>query len=155
METTNSKTKKLEIGDIIVKALDHIGTGGMPVATALAAIAKEGTLETADMVQIGNTAFLANRGIGANKNKMVGRAFNADTARNYINNCLDYIEYLRKKDITHYSAEFEGSEQLKLLQFMQKIVKDVDTNIYIGQMEDGDYTAYFRLGSDPIPRAFE
>ena len=85
----------------------------------------------------------------------MGRAFNVDTARNYINNCLDYIEYLRKKKVTHYAVMFEGSEILKLIQFMKKIIEDIDTNIYIGQMEDGNYTAYFRIGRDPIPRAFK
>ena len=155
METINSKTKKLEAQDIILMALDQIGTGDMNMATALATIAKEGTLKTADTTQIGNTVFLANRGVKANKNKVVGRAFNVDTARNYINNCLDYIEYLRKKNVTHYSVMFEGSEILKLIQFMKRIMEDIDTNIYIGQMEDGSYTAYFRIGKNPIPRAFK
>lgn len=155
METVNSKTRKLETPDIILMALDQLGTGDMDIATALATIAREGTLKTADTTQIGNTVFLANRGVKANKNKVVGRAFNVDTARNYINNCLDYIEYLRKKKVTHYAVMFEGSEILKLIQFMKKIMKDVDTNIYIGQMEDGNYTAYFRIGRDPIPRAFK
>tara|TARA_R100000656_G_scaffold60980_1_gene47185 strand:+ start:479 stop:955 length:477 start_codon:yes stop_codon:yes gene_type:complete len=155
METVNSKDKKLESGEIIVMALHQIGTGDMPMATALAIIAREGTLETADTTQIGNTVFLAHRGTGDNKNKMVGRAFNVDTARNYINNCLSYIEYLRKKGITHYSVSFEGSEILKLIQFMQKVVKDIDTNIYIGQTEDDSYMAYFKFGGDTIPKAFK
>ena len=117
METVNSKTRKLETPDIILMALDQLGTGDMDIATALATIAREGTLKTADTTQIGNTVFLANRGVKANKNKVVGRAFNVDTARNYINNCLDYIEYLRKKKVTHYAVMFEGSEILKLIQF--------------------------------------
>ena len=155
METVNSKTRKLETPDIILMALDQLGTGDMNMATALATIVREGTLKTADTIQIGNTVFLANRGVKANKNKVVGRAFNVDTARNYINNCLDYIEYLRKKNVTHYSVMFEGSEILKLIQFMKRIMEDIDTNIYIGQMEDDSYTAYFRIGRDPIPRAFK
>ena len=155
MEVVNSKTRELKTPDIILMALDQLGTGDMNIATALATIAREGTLKTADTTQIGNTVFLANRGVKANKNKVVGRAFNVDTARNYINNCLDYIEYLRKKEVTHYTVMFEGSEVLKLIQFMKKIMEDIDTNIYIGQMEDGNYTAYFRIGRDPIPRAFK
>ena len=155
METVSSKTKKLNTQDIILMALDQLGTGDMNMATALATIVREGTLKTADTIQIGNTVFLANRGVKANKNKVVGRAFNVDTARNYINNCLDYIEYLRKKNVTHYTVMFEGSEILKLIQFMKRIMEDIDTNIYIGQMEDDSYTAYFRIGRDPIPRAFK
>ena len=151
METVNSKDKKLESGEIIVMALHQIGTGDMPMATALAIIAREGTLETADTTQIGNTVFLAHRGTGDNKNKMVGRAFNVDTARNFIDNCLDYMEYLREKGITHYTTIFEGSEVLKLMQFLQRFLESTDTNIYIGEDANNKYIAYVKLGNDPIP----
>ena len=106
METISSKDRELPSGEIVVKAIEQVGTGDTPIATALAILAKEGTLETADTIQFGNTVFLANRGVGPNKNKMVGRAFNVDTGRNYLNNCLDYIEYLRKKGITHYTTAY-------------------------------------------------
>jgi len=153
METISSNDKELRSAEIITKALDQIGAGDTPIATALAIIAKEGTLDTADTVQFGNTVFLANRGVGANKNKMVGRAFNVDTGKNYLNNCLEYMEYLRKKDITHYSTSFSGSEVLKLLQLMQRVFKNnTDSRIYIGQEANGNYVSYFKLGNDPIPR---
>ena len=84
---------------------------------------------------------------------MVGRAFNVDTGKNYLNNCLEYMEYLRKKDITHYSTSFSGSEVLKLLQLMQRVFKNnTDSRIYIGQEANGNYVSYFKLGNDPIPR---
>jgi len=153
METINSNDKQLQSGEIITKTLDQIGAGDTPIATALAIIAKEGTLDTADTVQFGNTVFLANRGVGANKNKMVGRAFNVDTGKNYLNNCLEYMEYLRKKGITHYSTSFSGSEVLKLLQLMQRVFKNnTDSRIYIGQEANDSYISYFKLCNDPIPR---
>tara|TARA_R100001377_G_scaffold38757_1_gene21610 strand:- start:5526 stop:5993 length:468 start_codon:yes stop_codon:yes gene_type:complete len=153
METTNSDDKELQSADIIVKVLDQIGVGDMSIATALAIIAKEGTLDTADTVQFGNTVFLANRGVGANKNKMVGRAFNVDTGKNYLNNCLEYMEYLRKKGITHFNTSFSGSEVLKLMQLIQRMIKkNTDSRVYIGEDAKGDYLVYFKVGKDPIPR---
>ena len=150
--------KQLQSGEIITKTIDQLGTGDTSIATALAIIAKEGTLDTADTIQFGNTVFLANRGVGANKNKMVGRAFNVDTGKNYLNNCLEYMEYLRKKGITHYSTSFTGSEVLKLMQLLQRVVKNnTDSRIYIA-MDDTDpyaesnYITYFKVGKNPIPR---
>lgn len=151
-EAINSNDKKLPTPEIIVKTLEQIGSGEHPLATALAIVAKEGTLDTADTVQFGNTVFLANRGVDANKNKMVGRAFNVDTGKNYLSNCLEYLEYLRKKGITHYTTTFEGPEVLKLMQLLQKLVKNIDTDIYIGRTEDGSYVVYCRLGKDPLPK---
>ena len=153
METISSDDRELPTGEIVARAVDQIGTGDTPIATALAIIAKEGTLETADTVQFGNTVFLANRGVGPNKNKMIGRAFNLDTGKNYLNNCLDYAEYLRKKGITHYTTSFKGSEVLKLVQIMQRTLKmNTDSRAYIARDNKEGYLAYFKLGKNPIPR---
>lgn len=153
METISSNDKELQSAEILVKVFEQLETEETPIATALAIVAKEGTLDTADTVQFGNTVFLANRGVGANKGKMVGRAFNIDTGKNYLNNCLEYMEYLRKKGITHYSTSFSGSEVLKLMQLIQRAVnKNTDSKIYIGEDNKGDYLVYFKVGKDPIPR---
>jgi|TARA_R110000737_G_scaffold351876_1_gene395502 hypothetical protein len=154
METINSNDNKLPSADIIVKTLQQLGSKQIPPATALAIIVKESSLETADSIQIGNTVFLGHRGGDANSNKMVGRAFNVDTGKNYIRNTLEYIEYLRKKGVTHYTTMFEGSEVLKMIQFIQRAVKNIDTNIYIGKRKSGSYIAYVKFGTDSIPKVF-
>jgi hypothetical protein len=151
-EVISSNDEQLVAPEIIRMALDQLGSGEHSIAAALATVAKEGTLEGADTAQFGNTVFLAQQGRGANKNKMVGRAFNVDTGRNYLNNCLGYLESLREKGITHYTTTFEGTEVLKLIQLLQRLVKNIDTDIYIGQTEDNDYVAYFKFGKDPLPQ---
>ena len=70
----DSNERELNIPEIITLAVDQIGTPKeIPLEAALLAIAKEGSLETADTVQIGNTVFLGQTGTGKNKNKMVNR----------------------------------------------------------------------------------
>jgi hypothetical protein len=151
-DTVDSKDKQLPPAEIILMVLDQLGSGEHSLAAALATIAKEGTLEGADTVQFGNTVFLAQWGREGNDSKVVGRAFNVDTGRNYLNNCLDYLEYLQQKNVTHYTTTFEGTEVLKLVQLLQRLVKNTDTAVYIGQTEDEDYVAYCRLGEDPLPK---
>ncbi len=57
METINSNDEKIPSAQIVIKAIEQIGTGQYPLATALAIIAKEDSLDTADSIQIGNTVF--------------------------------------------------------------------------------------------------
>jgi hypothetical protein len=154
METVNSNNKQLPGAEIVIKAVEQIGGNKRPIEDTLAMIKKEGTLPTADITQFGNTVFLGNRGKGDNKHKMLGKAFNVDTGKNYINNVLDYLEYLREKGITHYRAAFKDSEVLKLMQFIRRVLKDTDSNIHIARVKDGSYVAFVKLGSDSIPRAF-
>ena len=137
MDLVDSSVEKLPSADIIVKALQQLGSKQIPPATALAIIVKESSLETADSIQIGNTVFLGHRGKDVNSNKMVGRAFNADTGKNFINNCLKYLEYVRKKGITHYTT-----------------IKNSDTNIYIGKRKNGTYIAFFKFDADFAPKVF-
>ena len=149
MEPVNSNSEVLNTSEVIAMALEQLNSKKYTLDAAFKIIAKEA--ETADIVQFGNTVFLANEGKNGSKNKLVGRAFNVDTARKFIDNCLDYMEYLREKGITHYTTIFEGSEVLKLMQFLQRFLESTDTNIYIGEDANNKYIAYVKLGNDPIP----
>ena len=149
METVNSNSEVLNTSEVIAMSLEQLNSKKYTLDAAFKIIAKEA--ETADIVQFGNTVFLANEGKNGSKNKLVGRAFNVDTARNFIDNCLDYMEFLGEKGITHYTTIFEGSEVLKLMQFLQRFLESTDTNIYIGEDANNKYIAYVKLGNDPIP----
>ena len=155
MRTINSKDTKLPPAEIIVMVIQQIGSKDVPPKKALAMVAKEAASEKSDTAQFGNTVFLGTRGKDTDANKMFGRAFNVDTGRNYVDNCLRYLEYLRKKGVTHYTTMFEGSEVLKVLQLIEKTFRDTDSELYMGKNEVGSYTAYIKLGSDPIPAAFK
>lgn len=152
MELVDSEEEKLSPQDIIIKSTENIGTGEYSLATALAIVAKETTMKGADTKQFGNTVFLAQRGTGKNKKKMVGRAFNLDIGKNFINNGLAYVSYLQKKGITHYTTTFEGDDYLNAFVLFQRIVKDIDTNISIGKKSDGSYIVFIKLGKEPIPK---
>ena len=79
----------------------------MDLQTALAMWVKEMTLPNVEMVQVGNTVFVGHRGKDKNKNKIMGRVFNVDTARNLVSNTVKYFKVLQQKGITHYSVAFD------------------------------------------------
>ena len=147
MEMVNSKQKLLEMPTIVAMAASNVGTGKVPMASALASVAKEGTLPSADYVQIGNTVFLGHRGEDKNKNQMVGRAFNADIARNYIKNIVQYLEYLQNKGITHYSSQFKGQNVFNILQIVKKLFEGTNTDFMIARTkQEGTYRLMIRFG---------
>ena len=147
MQMVDSKEKLLKLPEIVLISAQDIGTDGVPLPSALASVAKEGTLPSADIVQVGNTAFLAHRGKDKNKNKVLGRVFNADIARNYIKNFIEYFKYLKNKGITHYSAQFSGERMRNLLNIVGQNAKDVVTGFAIARTEqEGTYMLMIKFG---------
>ena len=147
MEMVDSKEKLLKTPEIVLISAQDIGTGDIPLPSALASVAKEGTLPNADTVQIGNTVFLAHRGEGKNKNKMFGRAFNADTARNYISNLVKYFNHLNNKGITHYSAQFNGERMRDLLNIVGQNIQDITTKFMVARTtQEGTYRLMVAFG---------
>ena len=133
MQMINSKEKLLKMPEIILISAQDIGTDGIPLPSALLSLAKEGIAPSADIVQVGNTVFLAHRGKGKHKNMMFGRAFNADVARNYIKNFVEYFKYLKNKGITHYSAQFNGERMRDLLNIVGQNIQDITTKFLIAR----------------------
>ena len=157
MKVIDSKQELVQEGVIIALSVDQINTK-YPLATALAIVAKEGSMPSADTKQFGNTVFLSHRGKGQNQNKMVGRAFNVDIARNYISNVLMYLEYLRIRGITHYTTMFNGSEVLKLVKIIERTLEDnTDTVGFIREAtnSDAEYMAFVKFGKQRIPESID
>lgn len=157
MKVIDSKQEVVPEGVIIALSTDQLNTK-YPLATALAIVAKEGSMPSADTRQFGNTVFLSHRGKRQNQDKMVGRAFNIDTARNYISNVLMYLEYLRVRGITHYTTMFNGSEVLKLVKIIERILEDnTDTVGFIREAtnSDAEYMAFVKFGKQRIPESID
>ena len=157
MEIIDSNDKKLDPPEILIRAVD--GNNGAaaevgviyPLATALATIAREMQMPRAEMVQVGNTLFLSHRGKKNNKRKMVGRALNVDTGRNFCNNMLEYAHGLQKRGITHYTTWFNGEGFLNGFRLMQRVADRADTDIGIATRDEGGYIVYVRFGKQPVP----
>jgi hypothetical protein len=156
MNIVDSKERKLEGPEILVLAVTSNNGAGAAVGNiyapdvAFAAIAKELKMPSADIRQYGNTVFLGHRGKGPNRNKMVGRAFNLDTGRNFVNNSLQYIRYLQKRGITHYTTWFNGEGFLNGFRVFQRMTKGSDTQIGIARRNEGGYIVYIKIGKQPI-----
>ena len=151
MQVVDSNKEELDIHTIITMSAEELRKD-LSMEQALLAILKETSLPEADVTQIGNTVFIGHTGKGNNKNKMVGRPLNVDTARNYIRNVLQYFGYLQEKNITHYHAAFEGDALVPAIKMMQKKLTKTDTQMGLGQYEgeDNDYVVFVKIGEDSL-----
>ena len=150
MGIVNSKEKALPPAAVIMMALEDVGTGDMPIETAMMTIIKEA--ETADVVQIGNTVFIGHFGKGANKNRVVGRPLNADVGRNYVRNILKYAGYLQKRGVTNYTTQIEGDVMLPAMRALKKVFDKTDSIFELEPAEDDHYVLFIELGKEPLDK---
>ena len=142
MPVVDSNTRLLNIPTVITMAADELrGQNNLPLQATL-------------LVQMGNTIFVGHTGKSKQKTKMVGRAFNVDTGRNFIKNCLQYISYLQEKGITHYSSQFEGTVLVSAVKVMQRRLMDTDTKMYLGRTSDDKYVIFIKIGKESLKGMF-
>ena len=150
METIDSNQEKIAPGQVMAIAAKQLKVDDVPLEAMLASVAKETAMENADIVQVGNTVFIGHKGKGANKTKMVGRAFNVDTGRNFIQNMLNYLGYLQSKKFTHYASQFKGDTYLPAMRVLEKRLADKDSNVAVARSQDNQYVVYINLGKEPL-----
>jgi|TARA_R110000787_G_scaffold186325_2_gene297866 hypothetical protein len=154
MELVDSNEKLLSGPEIVTRAAYNTPDLKYPVEAVLLALASEFSLPRTDLVQIGNTVFIGH--VGKRKKiskKMVGRAFNVDTGRNFIVNGFKYFTYLQRKGITHYSTQFSGPVFLNGFKLFKRRLDQLDTEISIGKYRNsGKYVVFIRFGKQPLVR---
>ena len=69
MQVVDSNKQKLTTPEIVIQTMESKTDTKNDLVNAMRLLAKEGSMENADTVQIGNTVFLAHRGKDKNKNK--------------------------------------------------------------------------------------
>lgn len=145
----DSKQEPLPAPTILTMVVKQLDLGDTPEATLLG-LAKEISMPNVDQTQVGNTVFLGHRGKGPNKNKMVGRAFNVDTARNYIDNYVKYLKVLQQKGITHYSIDFDGEALVPMAKAVGKKLRGTGVQARMFPFEDSSgYRVFFKLPETP------
>lgn len=113
----NSKDKKLNSAEIIMIALQNLGTK-YPLNVAYSAILTEMTQPNTDVKQIGNTIFVLHR---ADEDQAFFKALNADIASNFVENSKKYVVYAKKElGLKILVTQFEGSAISTLFNVISK-----------------------------------
>tara|TARA_R110002020_G_scaffold405645_1_gene615676 strand:- start:324 stop:794 length:471 start_codon:yes stop_codon:yes gene_type:complete len=142
----DSKQEPLSAPAILTMVAGQLDLGGVTKEAALLGLAHEVAMPDVDQVQVGNTVFIGHRGKGKSKNKIVGRAFNVDTARNFVNNYIKYLTVLRRKGITHYSIDFKGEDLVPVAKAVGKRLPELGMRGSMAKFKDNTgYRVYFLL----------
>jgi len=151
MEVVDSKKQKLDPPAIILKSAKMQDTQGLNNTQLLGAVGAQMSLPNSSTVQVGNTVFLTFFGKTPETNKKaVGRAFNVDTGKNFINNGFQFFQSLQRQGVTHYSTQFKGHVFLNAFKIFQRRAAKQDTKIYIGKTQDEQYNVYILFGKEPL-----
>jgi len=149
----DSTQEPLPAPSVLSMAAAELDLKGITVEAAMLGLAHEMSLPDVDLVQVGNTVFIGHKGKGEAKNKMVGRAFNVDTARNFVNNYVKYLTVLQGKGITHYSIDFDGGELVPVAKAIGKKLRDTGMQAHMMPFKDGSgYRVFFKFPLDPEAR---
>lgn len=144
MAYTNSKEKKLGIPEIITHALTEMkkagGLEGVPIQAAMLAVVREGSMEGTTVEQIGNTVFISH--YSPEKTEVAMRAMNADTARNYLENSIQYVQALANSGVVRMTSDFSDKRILQLFKAIANRPEFSRWGMKIMRLQDGQMRAY-------------
>lgn len=144
MAYVNSKERKLAIPEIITQALSEAKKAGefkdIPVPAALLAVVREGTMENTVLEQIGNTVFISHYSTDGKEVAM--RAMNADTARNYLDNSIEYVQKLADSGVVRMTSDFYDKRILQLFKAIANRPEFARWGMKVTRVADGRMRAY-------------
>ena len=137
----DSKKQKLGVEAIIVASADETDAPE-PIATVYAAIVKELNMKGTIPLQEGNTLFIIHH-----VSSRVGffRALNADIAKNYLANSVEFAKAAYKLGYDELTTEFQDPSILNIFKAIKRHPPNEDME-FIADEEDGTYEVTLYLG---------
>jgi hypothetical protein len=144
MAITNSKDKQLSTSEVIAGAVAEASRDdrlrNIPVQAALLAIVQEGAMPNTTVEQIGNTVFITH--YSEDKAEVAMRALNVDTARNYLDNSLQYITKLSESGVTRMTSDFTDKRILQLFNTIARRPEFSHWGMEVRKLSSGGMRAY-------------
>ena len=153
MELVDSKSKKLDMRELIIRALQidkRVSGSKESIKDMATKVIAELSLRNTEAIQIGNTFFIGLRGLKF-PNKLRGRFLNVDTGKNFVKNFYNYIAHLQKEGISHYTSEIKDKRLVPALQLIENKLRTTDTKLYIAILKDSSsHGLLIKFGKQPI-----
>ncbi len=105
MVVDSKKDRVLSRAEILEVVGSNIGFGGSDRDSIMDACLAFIDDKSKESLQKGNTLFVTSY----SKNTATLQVFTADSARNFVSNCIEYFEHVRNKGVMTYTAVIEGS----------------------------------------------
>lgn len=146
----NSKQKQLSIPEVITTSFKDMRVPQERIAASLLGVVQQASMPDMDTVQFGNTVFISYIKTHQDGLKVAYlRAVNADTARNYLNNGIEYFKYIIEKGVSYVFMTFVESSVVSVL----KAIDDPRVQAQVGmkaktamkKSSNGNYIAVVRV----------
>lgn len=147
METIDSKEKQLSIPEVVVRAATN-SSSGLPLQTILVAFAKEASMPNTDVDLYGNTVFITH--YDKTKTKAVGRALNADVAKNFIFSGQEYLRDMYKRGVRRWSTWFRQPSYAMGFKFFRNHPITTEMDVQILPEQDGKTIVLIKLDGELI-----
>ena len=151
MELVDSKNNKLDMRELIIRALqlEKRATADPSSLQDMATeVIAELSLKTTEAIQIGNTFFIAQRGLKF-PNKLEGRFLNVDTGKNFVKNFYNYLAHLQREGITNYISEIKDKRLIPAMTLVSNKLRTVDTTVSVGSNAKTS-GSFVKFGKQPI-----
>jgi hypothetical protein len=116
----NSKQQQLSTPEVVTTAFKDMGVKKDMLGPAMLGVVRQGTLEGADTFQHGNTVFVSNIKEKNGVRIAMLRAFNADTARNYIDNGVEYFKHIIELGVQYVFMSFQESSTVHIFKAISR-----------------------------------
>lgn len=146
----NSKERLMSGPEMLMLAAQELNNTEYPTEKVALALAKEISMPSADLVQIGNTVYIGHTS-PKRPDIMEGRAFNFDTARNFLKGGWDYFRYLQNKGIKYYRVDFQYTPYLRMFERWLAAMNDTDSQLAVVQLDNGMYRGMVTFGEEKLP----
>lgn len=145
-EPIDSTKRLLQGPEIIFEYLQkHDTESDHPPEAKLAAISAEITMDDADVIQFGNTAYISHYG---DDNVVFMRALNVDTARNFIDNTENYVAYAFGRGVKKIATQYTDTAITTLIKRVKQNLDKHNPNLKASlefEEGDGEYMALISL----------
>ena len=149
IETIDSNQKKLPLSEVVLYAVQRAGEAnelpqGVTIPAALTSISSEAAMPNTDVKQIGNTVYISH--FSKDKTETSTRAFNMDSARNFVDNTISYAAYMANTDVKRMTVDFKGEQIKQMLMMVAKSpMAQKFWGLQIFKTASGNYRAYINL----------
>jgi hypothetical protein len=148
MQLVDSNKEELDTSTIIARAVGEAKDAGqlpknVTLQAAILSVISEGSMPNTKVEQIGNTVFMSH--YSEDGKEVAMRAFNADTARNYLESSIKYVKALPEQGVERMTSDFSDKKILQLFNTIARRPELQEWGMQVYNLKSGGMRAYVVL----------
>ena len=148
MQLVDSNKEELDTSTIIARAVGEAKDAGqlpknVTLHAAILSVISEGSMPGTKVEQIGNTVFMSH--YSEDGKEVAMRAFNADTARNYLESSIKYVKALPEQGVERMTSDFSDKKILQLFNTIARRPELQEWGMQVYKLNTGGMRAYVVL----------